>query len=470
MPNGFAYLMLFSWPLVAHVMFTRMPVYKALIWTMMAGYLILPSATSFKIPMLPLLDKHSIPTISAFVLCWIHAPRESTVKNSPLITGLLVLMVASPFMTVMTNAEPVIVGPLYLPSLRPYDALSMISGAAILVLPFLMARRHINTPEAHRELLRAFAIGGLAYTLPALAEVRLSPQLHILVYGFFPSDFIQHLRAGGFRPVVFLNHGLMIGILFCLSFLACLALWRDAIRMGQPARRWLFAAVWVLFTLALSKSVGALVISVALGLISGLAGRQMQIMFAAIIAVLVLFYPTLRSGGYVPVERIHEIAESYSEARAQSLKFRLDNEDGLLARANEKPVFGWGGWGRNQLYDSETGRSLSVLDGIWVILIGIYGWAGYIAYFGLWTVPILQYARDSKRLGSSLITPGLMILLSANLIDFLPNAGMVPYVWMIAGAIAGIVTQRVDLAQTQLTSPVPTTTPQADRGLRPLLD
>lgn len=474
MPNGLAYLMLFAWPLVAQALFQKLPVYKALIWTLMAGYLILPSATGVKVPMLPMLDKHSIPAMSAFVLCWIHGPspgRDDQTRlgliERMLIPGLLVLLVSSPFLTVMTNAEPLFFGPTFIPGLRPYDALSMISGAVITILPFLLARRYLNTREAHREILRAFALGGLAYSLPALFEVRLSPQLHVWIYGFFPHDFIQHIRAGGFRPVVFLNHGLMIGILFCLSTLSALVLWREARREGKPARGWLLAALWLMMTLILAKSIGALAIALTLSLVIGLGGQRLQAIFAVSVAAVVLFYPMLRGAGYVPVDGVYDLALSFSEDRAQSLKFRLDNEDELLAHANEKPFFGWGGWGRNQIFDPVTGRMTSVVDGIWVILIGTYGWAGYIAYFGLWTLPVFLFARHRRRFGPSLITPGLIVLLSAVLIDFLPNAGLVPYVWMIAGALTGFVMQPAAVVDNEALSQ-----PDArlKTRLRPLLD
>lgn len=474
MPNGFAYLMLFAWPLVAQVLFWKMPVYKALIWTIMVGHLVLPSATVVKVPMLPLLDKHSIPIISAFVLCWVHAPpsrHSDQIKmgmiERMLIPGLLVLLMTSPFLTVMTNAEPLFFGPTFIPGLRLYDALSMISGAVITILPFLLARRYLNTSEAHREILRAFALGGLVYSLPALFEVRFSPQLHVWVYGFFPHNFIQHIRAGGFRPVVFLNHGLMVGILFCLSTLAALILWREARREGKPAKGWLLAAVWLMITLVLAKSVGALAIALTLSLVIGLGGQRLQVLFALSVATVVLFYPMLRGAGYIPVDGVYDLALSFSEDRAQSLKFRLDNEDELLAHANEKPFFGWGGWGRNQIFDAVTGRMTSVVDGIWVILIGSYGWAGYIAYFGLWTLPIFLFARHRSRFGPSLITPGLIVLLSAALIDFLPNAGLVPYVWMIVGALIGFETQPAAVVETEVLSQ-----PDArlTARLRPLLD
>ena len=47
-----------------------------------------------------------------------------------------------------------------------------------------------------------------------------------------------------------------------------------------------------------------------------------------------------------------------------------------------------------------------------------------------------------RSVGPSLITPGLTVLLAATLIDLLPNAGLVNYVWLMAGAVAGIVVWR----------------------------
>ena len=445
MPNALAYLMLFIWPLVAAVLFRLLPLQKALIWTLIGGFLILPSATHIKLPMIPALDKSLIPAVSALVLCLFVAPRASFAPDWAAKTGrlfivaLLGLLLATPLLTVLQNAEPIPIGPTVLPGLRVYDAVSMISSIVVAIIPFYVGLRYLNTQEGHKLLLQAFVYGALAYSLPALFEVRMSPQLHTWVYGFFPHDFIQHIRAGGFRPVVFLNHGLMVGIFLCLAVLSALVLWREGLREGRPASGWFYAAVWLVVVLVVSKNLGALGIAVFLSTLIVFTGRRVQTGFALVVALVVMFYPMLRGAGYIPVDAIHEFAMSVDAERADSLKFRLDNEDALLIHANEKPVFGWGSWGRNQLYDDVTGRMVSTTDGIWIILIGIYGWLGYIAHFGLLTLPVLFGFLRRKRFGPSLITPGLMLVLSAALIDLIPNAGLVNYVWLMAGGLAGYV-------------------------------
>lgn len=428
--------------------FRRLPVHKALIWSMLGGYLVLPSATFFKLPMIPQFDKHSVTVLSALVGCLIYArpsqlhSGDAGVKTRNVIRSmalfLLVILIGSPILTALLNPDPIIAGPRIIQGLRLYDALSMISGIAVMIVPFLLARRYLNTHEAHREILRAFVIGGMAYSFLALAEVRLSPQLHTWIYGFFPHEFFQHMRAGGFRPVVFLNHGLMVGILLCISVLSSIALWRADRSKGRPAMRWLLSAIWLMFVLVLAKNLAALAIAAALSLVIGTAGKRITIWVAVVVGVMVLFYPILRGAGYIPVNEIHDVALSYDEDRAQSLKVRLDNEDALLAHANQRPWSGWGSWGRHQLYDTHTGAMTSVTDGIWIILIGTYGWPGYLAHFGLLTLPIFIYAQRRRRYETSPATCGLLIAMAAILIDFLPNAGMVPYVWMIAGALLGL--------------------------------
>ena len=41
------------------------------------------------------------------------------------------------------------------------------------------------------EILRVLIIAGLVYSVPMLFEIRLSPQLHNWIYGYYPSQFVQ---------------------------------------------------------------------------------------------------------------------------------------------------------------------------------------------------------------------------------------------------------------------------------------
>jgi hypothetical protein len=171
------------------------------------------------------------------------------------------------------------------------------------------------------------------------------------------------------------------------------------------------------------------------------APLRLQVLVAVVFAGMVLTFPMLRGAGLVPVDTIHGLAQSVNENRAGSLKYRFDHEDALLARANEKPLAGWGSWGRNRIYDPETGRDLSVTDGLWVIIIGQYGWIGYIAQFGLLTIPVIILAARHNAALTPALTGGA-IMMAASLVYLIPNAGLSPLTWLITGALAGSAMQK----------------------------
>jgi hypothetical protein len=84
---------------------------------------------------------------------------------------------------------------------------------------------------------------------------------------------------------------------------------------------------------------------------------------------------------------------------------------------------------------------LTITDGRWIILIGIFGWVGYLAEFGLVALPVLLlWTRGAALAGSGagpLIGP-VALLLAINLVDMLPNASLTPLTWLFAGAVLGL--------------------------------
>jgi hypothetical protein len=78
-----------------------------------------------------------------------------------------------------------------------------------------------------------------------------------------------------------------------------------------------------------------------------------------------------------------------------------------------------------------------VTDGVWIIVIGSYGWLGYIAQFGLLTLPTLMLAFGRRSSALTPATAGLGLVMAANLLDLLPNATQIPFTWLMAGALLG---------------------------------
>lgn len=458
MPNTLAYIVVFAYPLIVLLLFRKLPLPRALVWSILGGYLFLPERVELDLPALPSLDKSTIPALSAALMVWIYRDRPTGAREGDrraegqsthqrtsqpahvrrqggrLMLLLLMIVTVAPFATFYFNREPVVWGPTVLPPMRLYDSFSMVLSTFMAFIPFLLARRQLATPEAHREILKALVWAGLACSLLILVEVRLSPQLNRWIYGFFPHSFAQHIRGGGFRPILFLEHGLRVGVFISMTVLAALALYR--LKEAQNPSRWFLAATWLLITLFLSKTFGALAITLLLSPIVLFLRARVSMIIAASLAGIVLLYPMARGSGIVPLNSITSAAQSISTDRAGSLVYRLENEEALLDRASRKPMFGWGLWYRNGIYDNK-GRRTSVTDGTWIITIGVRGWVGYLGFFGLLCLPLILLALRARSLALDGATVGIMIVLTANLIDLVPNSGLVPITWLIAGALAG---------------------------------
>lgn len=465
--ESIAYTVLFTWPLVVIVLFRKLALPLAVIWSVLAGYLFLPELVNVDFPLLPTFDKTLIPSLSALIMAWhvlkSNKPARSAnpvlqdahilpgwIPRSTLAQVLLTMVIGGAFLTILTNRDSLSYGTAVLRGLKPYDAFSAVMNSVSLLLSFILARKFLAHPDTHKTLLFSLCVAGLGYSLLALYEIRMSPQLNQTLYGYFQHSWIQHYRQDGFRPIVFLPHGLMLGIFLSVSVLATVALWRTA----EASNRLFFvaAAVWLIGTLVLAKVLGAFLITLVLLPPALMLGVRAQLIVASVVALTVISYPVLRSAGYIPVSTVISIAEGIDVRRAQSLETRLDNEEMMLAKANGRPAFGWGGWNRARVFD-ETGRDITIADGLWIITLGTSGWVGYIGKFGLFSLSIVFLAMRHRRYEISLVTSSLALMLAANLLDLIPNSGLSPVTWLMAGALMG----RIELAKIPLsdeTAPV----------------
>ncbi len=434
-------LALIAWPVVAVVFYRRLSLPAALTLTILGGYLLLPTRYGVDLPILPELNKTTIPVLSALILTIVTLQKGPTdtlvlpgwIPREPVSVGLMLMLVLGAFGTFATNTDTLVYGPRVLQALSVYDAFSMVLELLLLMVPFLLGRKVLASREAQAALLYILTFAALVYTVPTLVEVRLSPQINTWIYGFFPHSFAQHMRGDGFRPVVFLNHGLALSLFFTFSVLAA----RGIMRLSKPQDRlkWAVAAAWLFATMFLTKSLGPLMITVVLIPVLLFLSIRLQLLAVAGIAVIMLTYPMLRAAHLIPVDEVMSFVEDFNPARAASLNTRVENEEILLEKAQQRPVFGWGVWGRQRVFDSE-GRNLSITDGTWIIELGAGGWVRYIGILGLlcWPVIALLFARREK---IDLVCVTLAIILSAKLVDLIPNSGIPGINWLMAGALIG---------------------------------
>jgi hypothetical protein len=308
----------------------------------------------------------------------------------------------------------------------------------LFLIPFFLGRRYLGSAAANEDLLQSLALAGLLYSLPMLFEIRMSPQLHTWVYGYFPRSFLQQIRAGGFRPVVFLGHGLWVAFFTMTCVVASAALWRAGVRVQRLSAG--AVTVYLGGILVLCKTAGSLIYAAVVVPLVRFASPRMQLRAAVLLVALAVLYPTMRALDLVPTESLLSLAGSVSDERAISLKTRFDQEKQLLDRASQRPLLGWGRYGRSFVYDAETGADTSITDGLWIITLGQFGYIGFLAQFGLLALTVwrsaagLRTAADEKE---RLFLAALALIVAISEVDLVPNASISGWTWLLAGALLG---------------------------------
>lgn len=409
---------------------------KAVVWSLLGGHLLLPSAFIIDVPILPPLDKDSITAMATLLLCWVYGSNVPRPRRSIPLYILSAAVVISPLLSSINNSYELQTAGKSIQGFYPLTALKFAGRNMLMLVPMYIGSRFLATDKGRDALLRAVPVALLFYSPAMLFEVRMSPQLHRWVYGYFPHSFAQQMRDGGFRPVVFMSHGLEVALFTTLGLLATIVLLRRRERILQfpPG----LVAAYFSGLLVLCKSLGATIYAIVLAPVILFTRPRLWAKIAVVASLVVCSYPLLRSNGVAPTQLITNAAGVFSSDRQASFQMRLNNEEALLAKANQKPLFGWGGWGRNRIFDKWTGEDISVTDGGWIIQYGCYGWAGYLALFGLLTVALLQALRamDREVTPANVTRGGLALLVGMYLIDSIPNSTQLAIIFPIAGAVA----------------------------------
>ena len=398
------------------------------------------------LPLLPPIDKNNVTVLTTFLYCAARGaprPRGSVGMLLPFLAACYVL---APIGASFGNSYELRVGNFSLPGFYLLDGIKGSINNLIQISAFYIGLRFLSSATGRLEILKAFVASMLMYSVPMLAEERLSPQLHNWVYGYSPFSFIEHVRWNGYRPVVFLPQGLQLALFVAMALIAACTLARVRLKVMRLSAR--LAALYLVPILIMCKTLAAGIYAVALAPLALFARPTTSVKVATALMVFVCAYPALRTQDLVPIESVVSMATNVSKARADSFVTRIENESILMAKANQKPVFGWGGWGRNRVYNSLQSKDVSITDGGWIIYFGVYGWVGFLGLFGMFAVSVHRlhfYVKSADDLDAK-IAAGLALLLAANIADMLPNANLTPITFIIAGSIARRVYARAPLA------------------------
>ena len=428
--NLFAHAALIGWPIIALVLFSLLPPRRAVLASLIGAYLFLPMS-GYDLPGLSSYDKTTAATLSTLLGVLLFDPgRLLSFRPSPFDLPILLWCFAPPLASI-TNG------------LGVYDAGSgLVRQIFGLGVPYLLGRIYFTDLASLRELAIGIFVGGLLYVPLCLFEIRMSPQLHTIVYGWYQHSFAQTKRFGGWRPTVFMQHGLAVGFWMTIATLAGGWLWwTGAVRkMFGLSVAWLVVAICV--TTILCKSFGALVLG-AIGAGTLLACRQFRSGIPLVIlSAIPISYIAIRAPDLYDGSHLLAFAESMgNEERADSLRYRLDAEGILSEHAWKRPVFGWGGWGRNRPASFEEDVKSVATDGLWIIFFGSYGMFGMIAFYAIFLLPGLMAWKvlPATAWGGPAATGAAVAVVVSVLfvIDSLFNAMLSPVYLLLSGALTG---------------------------------
>jgi hypothetical protein len=437
------------------ILFILMPAQRAVAATLVLGFLFLPPNAQYPLPGLPDYGKYNAIAYAALLGALLF-DASALLRFRPAWYDLpMVAFIVAPGLASLSNG------------LGFNDALSSTFRVVTTWgLAYFLSRVYFANLAGVRDLAIWMVIGAILYIPLCLYEARFSPQLNLHTYGYYQHDFNQTKRYGGFRPMVYMNHGLMVGLWMCAATFVAAMLWqsRSVSRiMHMPMS---VCAIALGFTAVLCKSFGALSL-LLLALVVGMLSRKLRapMLVLGLLALPVGYMATRGTDLWSGQELIDISAAMGGQERGGSLQVRIQNEDVLIDHALKQPIFGWGGWERNRPgVRAEAGFRI-ITDGYWVIVLGQRGLFGLAAYVLIMGLPVVLFLWRWRMLAFThpWLAPALALCLVQlmYLTDLVFNAMINPLYTVGATALLGLTPTPQLLARMRLAMAPPQPQPEA---------
>lgn len=425
--------MLFGWIPISAFFFLQFKPHHAVLFTIIGGWLFLPQYV-YDVPGLPDYTKTTAISIGLllgiFVTILIYkTPFKLSVYDIPI----LIWCFFCPISTSLLN------------NLGLYDGLSGVIGhITTWGIPYFAGRKFFNNSKELKDLCLGLIIGGLIYLPLCLYEVRMSPRLHRDFYGFYQSSFYVHIRYGGYRPMVFMQMGLMVSLWMALSSVVCFWYYRNNDIKNLKGIPLSIITIGLIITTILCKSANGWAM-LALGFSSYIFYTKFNsLSLLKLLLLFIPFYIVTRATSLVSANDFTTLAGHIFDAdRIQSLAARLTQEDLITVEAWKRPFLGWGvSELRGMPIDPETGERIrTIRDSLWLITLQSYGFVGLFFLFsslllGPWL--ILHRAKIIIKSGFSYLltfTISLCLVVICFCIDSLFNGMLSPLYITISGAL-----------------------------------
>lgn len=427
-------IILIAWFPVAILLFSKMPTRRAVIFGVLAATMFLPMS---ELPMSLIPGRKDVLINLGLLLAGLLMDPHPLLAFRPRLVDLpIAVLCATPFISATINGLPV------------YNACSSSLAAFVTWgVPYLIGRAYLTDFAAIWQLAHGIVVAGLIYAPGCILEMFLGPQLHERIYGFPAfADYLQSIRGSGYRPNMFMQHGLMVSTFMCCAAMMALWLWRGkAFRkfMGLPAG----VTVAGLTLVAIGcKSAGAMILMlVGVGVLLFTRYTRRGVLVYLLAAAPVAYILARTIGGWTGENAVQLSNDLLGEDKGGSLQVRFGNENILVERAMLKPIFGYGTDGDFLIKDFNR-RVVSIPDGLWIIAVGGGGLVGLSALFAsLLLPPILLLRRFPAKTWShpAMAAPAaLSVFLITYAIDCLMNAMINPIYLVALGSVGALAVAR----------------------------
>ncbi len=312
-------------------------------------------------------------------------------------------------------------------------------------VPYFIGRLYLSDAQGCRRVCIALVIAALAYVPLCLLENRIAPQLHNLVYGFQQHSFSQVLRFGGYRPMVFMQHGLAVAMFMSLGVVSLFWLWRANVwptpEMPPILNRLTIPLLLVLTVTAfMCKSIGAIGLGIAgIGTLFISEIVRVRWLWFALIAVMPM-YVSCRASGMLKADAIIAMmGGKLEQERTESFEFRLVNEDKFMAVMGQPSLTGMG---NNPIIRPKDHNSAPlIIDGQWMIEYFTNGFIGLLALAMFFLAPAIRFLWHHPPEGwaTPAVAPAAIAAMASILlaIDCIPNAMLNPFYKLMVAALNG---------------------------------
>jgi hypothetical protein len=241
--------------------------------------------------------------------------------------------------------------------------------------------------------------------------------------------------------------------------LAGIWLWKT----GTIKQLWDIPMNWLVITLlitfVLCRSTGAyalLVIGLVLIFLSNWLRTALPVLLV-LLSMCIYLYINSMTETYFTDQLVTVMSKVFPEERVASAEFRFNNEEILADKARQSLVFGWGGYGRNRVYERNWAGELvdiTVTDSLWIIAFGVNGIVGLSSLTASMLLPVaslfvLRYPASTWSHRKIAPVAVLALVLALYMLDCILNAMINPIFALTSGGISGLVLS--DTATNQVT-------------------